>query len=33
MQPIPKRIAGLAILSFLGACPSVREARNPEQES
>ncbi|MEE8107278.1 MAG: hypothetical protein V3T86_17215 [Planctomycetota bacterium] len=31
MQPIPRRIAGLAILSFLGACASVREARNPEQ--
>ena len=32
MQPIPRRIAGLAILSFLGACASVREAQNPEQE-
>ena len=30
-QPIPRWIAGLAILSFLGACASVREARNPEQ--
>jgi hypothetical protein len=32
MQPIRIRVAGVAILSFLGACSSVPEARTPEQK-